>query len=48
MASDFPMIPRYTRPEAAAIWTQENKYRIWFAIEAYACEAMAQVGAIPA
>nr|WP_295742599.1 adenylosuccinate lyase [uncultured Acidocella sp.] len=42
------MIPRYTRPEAAAIWTQENKYRIWFAIEAYACEAMAQVGAIPA
>lgn len=42
------MIPRYTRPQAAAIWTQENKYRIWFEIEAYACEAMAEYGAIPA
>lgn len=42
------MIPRYTRPQATAIWTQENKYRIWFEIEACACEAMAQYGAIPA
>jgi len=42
------MIPRYSRPAATAIWTQENKYRIWFEIEALACEAMAQVGAIPA
>ncbi|MGE4483063.1 adenylosuccinate lyase [Acidocella sp.] len=41
------MIPRYTRPQAAAIWTQENKYRIWFEIEACACEAMAEHGAIP-
>jgi adenylosuccinate lyase len=31
-----------------AIWTQENKYRIWFEIEAYACEAMAVIGDIPA
>ncbi len=41
------MIPRYTRREAAAIWTQENKYRIWFEIEALACEGMARLGAIP-
>src|ERR1700757_204258 len=42
------MIPRYCRSQAAAIWNQENKYRIWFQIEAYACEAMALYGAIPA
>jgi adenylosuccinate lyase len=42
------MIPRYTRPQAAAIWSPENRYRIWFEIEALACEAMAQFGAIPA
>ena len=41
------MIPRYSRPQAAAIWTQENKYRIWFEIEALACEGMAEVGLIP-
>ena len=42
------MISRYSRPQAAAIWTQENKYRIWFEIEACACEAMAEIGSIPA
>ena len=42
------MIPRYSRAQAAAIWSQENKYRIWFEIEAHACEAMALYGAIPA
>ena len=42
------MIPRYSRPKAAAIWNQENKYRIWFEIEACACEAMAEHGDIPA
>jgi adenylosuccinate lyase len=42
------MIPRYTRPQAAAIWSPENRYRIWFEIEALACEAMAEIGAIPA
>jgi adenylosuccinate lyase len=42
------MIPRYTRPAAAAIWSPENRYRIWFEIEALACEAMAEIGAIPA
>ncbi len=42
------MIPRYSRPAAAAIWSPENRYRIWFEIEALACDAMAQFGAIPA
>ncbi|OYV33745.1 MAG: adenylosuccinate lyase [Acidocella sp. 20-61-6] len=41
------MIPRYTRPKAAAIWSPENRYRIWFEIEALACEAMAELGSIP-
>jgi adenylosuccinate lyase len=41
------MIPRYTRPQAAAIWSPENRYRIWFEIEALACEGMAETGAIP-
>jgi adenylosuccinate lyase len=45
---DPRMIPRYTRPQAAAIWSPENRYRIWFEIEALACEAMAEFSAIPA
>lgn len=41
------MIPRYARPDMVAIWSQATKYRIWFEIEAYACEAMAELGVIP-
>nr|WP_294560619.1 adenylosuccinate lyase [uncultured Rhodopila sp.] len=41
------MIPRYSRPEMAAIWSPENRYRIWFEIEALAAEGMARAGAIP-
>ncbi|MCR5940623.1 adenylosuccinate lyase [Brucella anthropi] len=41
------MIPRYSRPEMVAIWSPEAKFRIWFEIEAYACEALAQLGVIP-
>jgi adenylosuccinate lyase len=41
------MIPRYTRPEMAAIWAPENRYRIWFEIEAHACDAQAALGIIP-
>jgi adenylosuccinate lyase len=41
------MIPRYSRPEMARIWEPENKFRIWFEIEAHACDAMAQFGMIP-
>ncbi len=42
------MVPRYTRPAMAAIWAPENRYRIWFEIEALAAEAMAELGEIPA
>ena len=41
------MVPRYSRPEMAAIWAPENRFRIWFEIEALACEAMAELGDIP-
>ena len=41
------MIPRYTRPEMAAIWTPESKFQIWFEIEAHACNAQAKLGVIP-
>jgi adenylosuccinate lyase len=41
------MIPRYARPQAAAIWSPETRYRIWFEIEAHAADAMAELGVIP-
>src|SRR5262245_1273254 len=41
------MIPRYTRPEMAAIWDPQTRYRIWFEIEAHAADAMAGLGVIP-
>ncbi len=41
------MIPRYSNPEMVAIWSPETRFRIWFEIEAYACEAMADLGVIP-
>ena len=42
------MIPRYSRPEMVAIWAPETKFRIWFEIEAHACDAQAALGVIPA
>jgi adenylosuccinate lyase len=42
------MVPRYSRPEMTAIWSAENRYRIWFAIEVFAAEAMGRAGVIPA
>ncbi len=41
------MILRYTRPEMAAIWSPETRFRIWFEIEAHAADAMAELGIIP-
>ncbi len=41
------MIPRYSRPDMVAIWSPETKFRIWFEIEAYACDALAELGVIP-
>ena len=42
------MIPRYSRPEMVAIWSPETRFRIWFEIEAHACDALAELGVIPA
>ena len=41
------MLARYARPQMAAIWAPENRFRIWFEIEAHACDAMAELGIIP-
>ncbi len=41
------MIPRYSRPDMVAIWSPETKFRIWFEIEAHACDALANLGVIP-
>jgi len=42
------MIPRYTRPDMAALWEPQAKFRIWFEIEAHAADKMAELGIIPA
>src|SRR6516165_1874076 len=41
------MIPRYTRPEMAAIWEPQTRFKIWFEIEAHAADALAKLGVIP-
>ncbi len=41
------MVPRYTRPEMAAIWSDENRYQKWLDVEVYACEAWNKLGKIP-
>ena len=41
------MIPRYSRPAMVSVWEPSNRFRIWFEIEAHACEAQAQLGLIP-
>src|SRR5712675_2504149 len=43
----LPMIPRYTRPEMAAIWEPQTRFRIWFEIEAHATDALAELGVVP-
>ena len=42
------MVPRYARKEMTAIWSAENRYRIWWQIEVFAAEAMGKIGMIPA
>ncbi len=42
------MIPRYSRPDMVALWSPDTKFRIWFEIEAHACDAQAALGVIPA
>ncbi len=46
-ARTAPMIARYTRPDMAAIWADQNRFAIWLEIEILACEAQAQLGEIP-
>jgi adenylosuccinate lyase len=41
------MIPRYSRPKMTAVWSPETRFRIWFEIEAYTSEALAEIGVIP-
>ena len=41
------MIPRYSRPEMAAIWEPQTRFRIWYEIERHAADAMAALGIIP-
>ncbi len=41
------MIPRYSRPEMTQIWDADQRYKIWFEIEAHACDAQAELGVIP-
>jgi len=41
------MIPRYSRPEMAAIWSPQTRFRIWFEIEAHATSALAELGIVP-
>ena len=41
------MIPRYSRPQMVAIWEPQARFRIWFEIEAHACDALAEIGVIP-
>ena len=41
------MIQRYSRPKMVKIWSPETKFRIWYEIEAHACDAMAKIGVIP-
>ncbi len=42
------MIPRYSRPDMVKIWEPENRFRIWFEIEAHATNALAERGVVPA
>lgn len=44
---NYTMIPRYARQQMVKIWEPENKFRIWFEIEAHACDAQAELGVIP-
>jgi len=41
------MISRYSRPEMAAVWTDENRFSKWLEIELRACEAWNKLGKIP-
>jgi len=41
------LIPRYTRPEIGRIWSDENRFRTWLAVEVAATETLAEAGMVP-
>ncbi|MBA7680130.1 Adenylosuccinate lyase [subsurface metagenome] len=41
------MIERYSRPQMKRVWSDENKFNKWLEVEIAACEAWAEIGAIP-
>jgi adenylosuccinate lyase len=41
------LIARYTRPAMGAIWSDENKYRMWLAVESAASDVLAEDGIVP-
>ena len=45
--TELHMVPRYSRPTMTAIWAAENRFRIWFEIEAHATEALGELGVVP-
>src|ERR1700739_1289586 len=47
VSHESSMISRYTRPEMAAIWEAQTRFKIWFEIEAHAADALAELGVIP-
>src|SRR6204780_2278293 len=44
---EYPLIPRYTRPEFGHIWSEENRFRTWLAVEVAATETLAEAGMVP-
>src|SRR5579864_4473027 len=46
-AWERPLIPRYTRPEMGRIWSDENRFRTWLAVEIAATETLAEAGMVP-
>ena len=41
------MIPRYSRPELAALWDDKHRFELWLSVELAACRAMERVGSVP-
>src|ERR1700730_7613266 len=44
---EFTLIPRYTRPDMGRIWSDENRFRTWLAVEVAATETLAEAGMVP-
>ena len=42
------MIPRYSRKEMAALWSDARRFEVWLEVELAACTAMEELGLVPA